>query len=103
MDIEAYEFLDGSGLIVEVGNGIYQAQAQLATFQSQSLSYEDQGLNADGMRVIEVYVHGDEMPPIQYNEVCSTPYALQVEEKGVELIARTEGGRKGSITTDLPT
>ncbi len=95
--MEAYQFEPGSGSLEQQADGTWVAKALLATYPGQTFHYRNEGINSENRLVWDVDVAGDETGDLAYREV-ETPAYTRAAEDAVELVAKKDGKRKGSLT-----
>ena len=98
--MDAYQFKPGTGQLVQQEDGKYVMSFELAAYQGQTFNYVMQGINAENYLVIDVDVEGSETGPVAYHH-GQTPQFERGIETGVELVAKKDGKRKGSISDNF--
>lgn len=99
--MEAYKFEPGTAQLHEQANGTWYASFNLSAFDGQTFTYDDKGINAQNIRVIDVNIHGDESGEIKYHSGQTMAFTRGLEAS-VELASKKGDKRKDLTGITFP-
>ena len=96
-----YHFIPDSVHLNQSSGGQWKAVFEAYVYQDQQFKEIGNHVNAEGIRVIEFDVTGDELPPVHQKGGQSATYTRGSESQ-VELVLTKDGKRKNVIYTSYP-